>query len=210
VTTTGDPFEVSICHCLACQRRTGSAFGVQAGFTADQVEVAGRSSEYSRISDESDRKEHVFHFCPECGSTVFFTEPDEPELVAVMGGAFADQTFPAPTVSGYSLRRQPWVVLPASVVRHDEAWGPLQALYDAGEYAEVAERARPLIAADSRDAELLYNVACAESLAGRKADAIEHLGMAIECLDEFREMASEDSDLDALRDDPAFTQLMAE
>ena len=166
MTTTGDPFEVSICHCLACQRRTGSAFGVQAGFTADQVEVAGRSSEYSRISDESDRKEHVFHFCPECGSTVFFTEPDEPELVAVMGGAFADQTFPAPTVSGYGLRRQPWVVLPASVVRHDEAWGPLQALYDAGDYAEVADRARPLIAADPGDAELLYNVACSESLAG--------------------------------------------
>ncbi|MFL5972571.1 MAG: GFA family protein [Gaiellaceae bacterium] len=45
---TGDPFAVSICHCLACQRRTGSAFGMQAGFSSDQVDVAGRFSHYSR------------------------------------------------------------------------------------------------------------------------------------------------------------------
>jgi hypothetical protein len=64
----GDPFAVSICNCLACQRRTGSAFGMQAGFKADQVQVVGRSSDYARISDEADRKEHVFHFCPDCGS----------------------------------------------------------------------------------------------------------------------------------------------
>jgi hypothetical protein len=60
----GDPFVVSICHCLACQRRTGSAFGMQAAFTPDQVQVVGRFSDFVRISDEADRKEHVFHFCP--------------------------------------------------------------------------------------------------------------------------------------------------
>jgi hypothetical protein len=76
----GDPFSVSICHCLACQRRTGSAFGMQAGFKADQVRVVGRFSDYARISDEADRKEHVFHFCTDCGSQVFYTEPSEPDL----------------------------------------------------------------------------------------------------------------------------------
>ena len=44
---------------------------MQAGFKAEQVEITGRYSDYSRISDEADRKEHVFHFCPECGSQVF-------------------------------------------------------------------------------------------------------------------------------------------
>ena len=68
----GDPFAVCICNCFACQRRTGSAFGMQAGFKADQVQVAGRFSDYARISDEADRKEHVFHFCPDCGSQVFW------------------------------------------------------------------------------------------------------------------------------------------
>ena len=69
---------VSICHCLSCQRRTGSAFGMQAGFRADQVQVAGRYVDYARTSDEQDRKVHVFHFCPDCGGTVFTTEDGEP------------------------------------------------------------------------------------------------------------------------------------
>ena len=76
-----------MCHCLACQRRTGSAFGLQAAFAADQVQVVGRFNEYLRVSDEADSAEHPFHFCPECGSTVFYREPDH---VVVMVGAFAD------------------------------------------------------------------------------------------------------------------------
>lgn len=115
VAVTGDPFAVDMCHCLACQRRTGSAFGLQAGFGVEQVRVTGRVADYSRISDEADRKEHVFHFCPDCGSTVFYTEPTEPDLVVVMVGAFADPSFPPPTGSGYEARRHPWVALPDSV-----------------------------------------------------------------------------------------------
>src|SRR6187200_3790032 len=112
---TGDPFAVSICNCLACQRRTGSAFGMQAGFKADQVQVRGRFNDYARVSDEADRKEHVFHFCPDCGSQVFYTEPDEPDLVVVSVGSFADPEFPAPTESGYTHRRHHWLTLPASL-----------------------------------------------------------------------------------------------
>lgn len=113
----GDPFAVSICHCLACQRRTGSAFGMQAGYRADQVQISGRFDDYSRISDEADRKEHVFHFCPDCGSQVFYTEPTEPGLVVVSTGAFADPTFPPPTESGYDSRRHRWIALPDSIGR---------------------------------------------------------------------------------------------
>jgi hypothetical protein len=103
----GDPFSVSICNCLACQRRTGSAFAMQAGFKKDQVQVSGRFNDYARISDGADRKEHVFHFCPDCGSQVFYTEPTEPDLMVVSVGAFADASFPPPTQSGYDSRRHP-------------------------------------------------------------------------------------------------------
>ena len=116
---TGDPFVVSICHCLACKRRTGSAFGMQAAFTPDQVNVVGRFSDYLRVSDEADRKEHVFHFCPECGSQVFYTEPDEPDLIVVSVGSFADPSFPPPTESGYDSRRHPWLAVPATIERRD-------------------------------------------------------------------------------------------
>lgn len=115
----GDPFVVSICHCLACKRRTGSAFGMQAAFAPPQVEIHGRYATHRRISDEADEKPHDFHFCPECGSPVFYTEPDEPDLVVVSVGSFADPTFPAPTESGYDSRRFAWLAVPDTIERRD-------------------------------------------------------------------------------------------
>src|SRR6476619_1454950 len=88
----GDPVRISICHCLACQRRTGSAFGVQARFPDDRIEITGRSSEYVRLSDESG-EERTFRFCPECGATVYYTTGHAPALIAVPVGAFADPSF---------------------------------------------------------------------------------------------------------------------
>jgi hypothetical protein len=205
----GDPFAVSICHCLDCQRRTGSAFGMQAGYKAAQVQVVGRFSDYARISDQADRKEHVFHFCPDCGSQVFYTEPTEPDLVVVSIGAFADPSFPPPTESGYDSRRHPWVGLPGSIQRFaPELWDSARPLYEAGRYAEAAQRGRELIDARPDQAYLYYNVACCESLAGKPGDAIEHLQQAIDRWEGCRDMAKEDSDFDPVRDVPAFRELL--
>ena len=119
LTAEGDPIRISMCHCLACQRRTGSAFGIQARFTSDQVRVVGRYSDYARTSDEEDRAVHVFHFCPDCGATVFFTEPTTPDLVAVPVGAFGDPTFPPPTRSIYESRKHQWLTMSAEMEQHD-------------------------------------------------------------------------------------------
>jgi hypothetical protein len=204
----GEPFVVSICHCLACQRRTGSAFGMQAAFRPDQVRVDGRHSDYLRVSDEADRKEHVFHFCPDCGSQVFYTEPTEPDLIVVSIGSFADPFFPPPTESRYESRRHPWVGLPDSVDRGDPSvWAPVHSLYEAGEYAEAADRGRELLE-EYPLAGVFYNVACCESLAGRTADALDHLGRAVELSDGLRLLAQEDSDFDSIRADPGFRSLV--
>jgi hypothetical protein len=206
----GEPFATSICHCLACQRRTGSAFGMQAAFRAEQVTVTGRFKGYSRISDESDQKEHAFHFCPECGSQVFYTEPDDPDLIVVSTGAFADPTFPPPTESGYDWRRHPWVGLPDSVQRYArELWDPARGLYEAGQYAEAAAVGRRLVAQHPDEAFLFFNVACCESLAGLNEPALDHLRQAIERWDGFREMAANDSDFDPIRAEAEFRALIA-
>ena len=110
----GDPIRISICHCLACQRRTGSVFAAQARFSAAQVRVIGRFSNYVRVADESG-EERTFHFCPECGATVFYTCSEAPEVIAVPVGAFADPSFPPPTVSVFESRRHPWVIPPEAV-----------------------------------------------------------------------------------------------
>jgi hypothetical protein len=182
---------------------------MQAGFKTDQVQVSGRFSDYARISDEADRKEHVFHFCPDCGSQVFYTEPDEPDWIVVSVGSFADPSFPPPTESGYDSRRHQWVSLPASIQRRaPELWDPVRPLYEAGRYAEAADRGRELIEAHPGQAHLQYNVACCESLAGRTADAVEHLSQAIDGWEGCREMAKEDSDFNPIRDEPAFEELV--
>jgi tetratricopeptide (TPR) repeat protein len=89
-----------------------------------------------------------------------------------------------------------------------EVWAPLRPLYEAGEYAEAADRGRELIEAHPEYAGLLYNVACCESLAGRTADAMEHLRLAIDRAQQFRSLAAGDSDFDPIRDEPAFKELV--
>ncbi len=89
-----------------------------------------------------------------------------------------------------------------------ELWAPLRPLYEAGEYAEVADRGRVLAEAHPQYADLFYNVACCESLAGRTTDAIDHLRRSIEMSERFRAYAKEDSDFDRVRDEPAFRELI--
>ena len=89
-----------------------------------------------------------------------------------------------------------------------ELWAPLRHLYESGEYAEAADRGRRLSEAHPEYPGLLYNLACCESLAGRRADAIEHLRLAIDRSERIRSFAAGDSDFDPIRDDPAFKELV--
>jgi hypothetical protein len=113
-TVEGEPRRVSICHCLACQRRTGSAFGVQSRFGRDQVRITGTSREYTRVSDEDD-DQRTFHFCGECGATVYIAFSSAPEMLVIPVGAFAEPAFPSPTVSVWEDRMHHWVELPAEL-----------------------------------------------------------------------------------------------
>ena len=89
-----------------------------------------------------------------------------------------------------------------------EVWSPLNPLYEAGDYGAAADRGRELLEAYPQYPGLAYNVACCESLAGRPADAIEHLGRAIDHSERFRSFAKGDSDFDPIREEPAFKQLI--
>ena len=110
---TSDPVRVSVCHCLACQRRTGSVFGAQARFPAAAVTVQGNSKVYVRVGDEGTRCS--FRFCPECGATVYYTAEGLEGFVAVPVGAFGDPSFPGPGISVYEERMHPWVAMPANI-----------------------------------------------------------------------------------------------
>ena len=107
---TGDPVRISICHCLDCQRRTGSVFAAAARYPSEDVTISGDSKEFTRVADSGNRI--TFFFCPNCGSTVHYRIDNQPDLTAITLGAFADPGFPSPTVSVYEDRRHPWVKVP--------------------------------------------------------------------------------------------------
>jgi hypothetical protein len=117
VVARGEPVRISMCHCQACQRRTGSVFGAQARFPAGQVETSGRSNVYVRTADSGNTI--TSHFCPDCGSTVYYRLQVAPDTIAVVVGAFAAPAFPAPRVSVYDEQRHPWVVLPETIEQID-------------------------------------------------------------------------------------------
>jgi hypothetical protein len=89
-----------------------------------------------------------------------------------------------------------------------ELWAPLNPLYQEGKYAEVADRGAALADAHPEYGELAYNIACCESLVGRKDDAIRHLRIAIEAHEPLRGYAAEDTDFEAIRDEPGFKELV--
>ena len=102
----GEPTRISICHCLECQKRTGSVFAMQARFPRARVRIEGRSTQWTRLGDSGGSA--TFHFCPVCGATVYW-ETNGSDTIAVAVGAFADPNFPPPRVSVYEERQHPWV-----------------------------------------------------------------------------------------------------
>jgi hypothetical protein len=105
VTCEGEPVRISICHCLECQKRTGSVFAAQARFPRERVTIAGEASHWTRVGDSGGAA--TFSFCPVCGATVCWETPD---FVVVATGAFADPGFPPPSVSVYEARQHPWTL----------------------------------------------------------------------------------------------------
>jgi hypothetical protein len=88
LTIEGEPSRNAMCHCLACQRRTGAVISNQARFRNDQVTVSGKSTEWKRTAESGNAM--TFHFCPTCRSTVFWENAGFPGLVSVAIGNFVD------------------------------------------------------------------------------------------------------------------------
>ena len=107
---------VSVCHCHACQRRSGSAFAAQVRFDASKVTVTGERRRYDQAGDTGAIAR--FDFCPTCGVTIAYRTEGEPDLIAIPLGAFASTDFPAPAYSVYETRKHPWVVIAGEGVAH--------------------------------------------------------------------------------------------
>jgi hypothetical protein len=115
-TALGEPCINNVCHCRACQRRTGSVINAGAYFLKEDVRRDGASKIYSRRGDSG--SEVHFHFCPDCGTSVYWELDKAPNLVGIAVGCFADPNFPAPSFSVFEEEGlHPWVGLPTDIPR---------------------------------------------------------------------------------------------
>jgi hypothetical protein len=117
---SGDPQLVSSCHCLACQRRTGALFGVQAFFKLEQVaSIDGERRTFSRRADSGTMVNH--QFCPHCGTTLYWERATLPGMVTVAVGALADPQFGPPMRTVWTESKHGWLQFPAAMPHYPKA-----------------------------------------------------------------------------------------
>ncbi len=114
---SGEPKRITICHCVWCQRRTGSAFGVEVVFDKNQINITGQSlSSYRHVSDESGRWLEQ-HFCSECGSNIGLTLEAVPGIRSISAGSFDDSSWlesaEYPRRHVYTRSARSWTDIPA-------------------------------------------------------------------------------------------------
>ena len=107
--TSGEPLVVAICHCKACQRRTGAVAASVAGFAKAEVRIEGQTRVFERNGD-SGRKVR-FYFCPNCGTSLYWEAEARPGVYILAVGAFADPNFPPPSVSIFEESKHTWTRL---------------------------------------------------------------------------------------------------
>ena len=113
VTTVGDPDIVMACSCLACQRRTGSPFGMGAYFRKEAATPEGEPRIHARVADSG--LDVSIRFCPECGTSVYWTADIRPEHVGVAVGCFGEPGFGEPARVVWSESKHPWIRFPDGV-----------------------------------------------------------------------------------------------
>ncbi len=121
-TLTGEPVRVSVCHCLNCKKRSGSAFAVQARWPRNNVRIEGQSKTFVIVADSGNRA--TFHFCPDCGSDVYYEidgkfDDKFNDLIAIPLGAFDDPFFGVPAYSVWESRKHDWVEIVGPDIEHD-------------------------------------------------------------------------------------------
>ena len=127
IEVNAEPTMHGVCHCTNCKRRTGSAFGIGVYFDAHCVEILrgaltayedaavveqrGATSIYA-FHHAAQNHDQERHFCPRCGTTLFWYVSALPEKIGIAGGCFAGEGLAQPDYSVADRNREPWVSLP--------------------------------------------------------------------------------------------------
>jgi len=105
-----EPMFVHCCHCLNCQRQTGSAFVINLLIEADRVETPAGTPQAIDVPRDDGSSQRVYR-CPDC-QVALFSEYTRPEILFVRGGTLDDPSAIAPDVHIYTRSKLDWVEIP--------------------------------------------------------------------------------------------------
>jgi hypothetical protein len=109
---TGEPLFIHCCHCLSCQRQTGSAFVVNLLIERDRVKVTGEPTTVD-VARDSGGMQKIYR-CASCMIAVF-SEYTYPEIWFVRGGTLDEPRSVEPDVHIFTRSKVDWVTLPEGV-----------------------------------------------------------------------------------------------
>jgi hypothetical protein len=116
---TSDPLFTHCCHCLNCQRQTGSAFVINLLIETDRLEVmAGHPAAVAVPRDDAGERKQIIFRCPSCQVAVY-SQYTHASVRFVRGGTLDDPSAVAPDVHIFTRSKVPWVTLPDSVPAFD-------------------------------------------------------------------------------------------
>jgi hypothetical protein len=114
---TTDPLFVHCCHCLNCQRQTGSAFVVNLLIESDRVEVVAGTPQSVDVPRDDGSRQKIYR-CPEC-QVALFSDYGRPEVLFVRAGTLDDPAAVRPDVHIFTRSKVGWVTLPDSTPAFD-------------------------------------------------------------------------------------------
>ena len=105
--TPAEPLAKFICHCINCQKQSGSAFSMNIIFPKPQFDFDGPTAIY--IDKNATGKDVHRHFCSICGTPLFSTYPHNPDIILLKAGSLSDAASYEPSAQIWCDSRQDWV-----------------------------------------------------------------------------------------------------
>lgn len=110
---TGEPLAVVLCHCINCQKQSGSAFSINMVGMSEQVSLQGDLASYA---DKSDTGEPVKrNFCKTCGSPIYSEILSQGNLIALKIGTLDDTSGLEPQSQVWCIRKHDWLSLEGDI-----------------------------------------------------------------------------------------------
>jgi len=114
-TAEADPTSVTVCHCLDCQKFTGSAFAALVPVPKETLTIEGKLKTFS--SPGGSGNPLLRHFCPECGSSMAEESATRPGTMILNVGTFDDPAATTPRREIFRDRAWPWLHLQGDIPR---------------------------------------------------------------------------------------------